>query len=147
MNRNGQPAAPASAPPIVRQEGPLATGERFRPFALAALTIALIALCVLLTLPFLPAVTWGVALAVIAWPLHAWVARTIENRTWAAVLTSLVVILVVVVPGVFVARQIAREAASAADQMREEQAKSTVHDRLAGTPGMGEVVTWADRTG
>ena len=73
MDRNGKPSAPAGeAPPIVREEGPLATGERLRPFALAVLTAVLIALCALLTYPFLPAVTWGVALAIIAWPLHAW---------------------------------------------------------------------------
>jgi len=44
MNRNGRLATPATVAPsaepvpaVVRQEGPLATGERFRPFALAAL--------------------------------------------------------------------------------------------------------------
>ena len=144
MERNGQPAAP----PIVREEGPLATGERLRPFALAALTVALLALCALLTYPFLPAVTWGVALAVIAWPLHAWVLRRIVgHRTAAAALTVFVVGLALVVPTVFVGQQLAREAASAADQMREEQAKNTVRDRLARAPGTAGLVAWADRIG
>lgn len=149
MDRNGKPSAPASeTPPIVREEGPLATGERFRPFALAALTAVLLALCAILTYPFLPAVTWGVALAVIAWPLHAWVLRHItENRTAAAALSVLVVVLAIVVPGVFVAQQLAREAASAADHIREQQAKNVLHDRLAHTPGMSGVVEWTDRTG
>jgi predicted PurR-regulated permease PerM len=149
MDRNGKASAPASeTPPIIREEGPLATGERLRPFALAALTVVLLALCALLTYPFLPAVTWGVALAVIAWPLHAWVLRHVtENRTTAAVLSVLVVGLVIVVPGIFVAQQLAREAVSTADQMREEQAKSTVRERMASTPGLSGVVAWADRTG
>src|SRR5215204_4405409 len=149
MDRNGKPSAPASeTSPIVREEGPLATGERFRPFALAALTVVLLALCAVLTYPLLPAVTWGVALAIIAWPLHAWALRRVtENRTAAAGLSALVVVLAIVVPGVFVAQQLAREAASAADQMREQQAKNVVRDRLANTPGMGGVVEWADRTG
>jgi len=73
--------------------------------------------------------------------------RLSEHRTWAAGLTSFVVVLAVGVPGVFVTQQIAREAASAADQMREESAKSTMRDRLAGMPGMAGVVTWIDRTG
>ncbi|MBN9118588.1 MAG: AI-2E family transporter [Planctomycetes bacterium] len=144
MERNGQ----QTTPPIVRDEGPLATGERLRPFALAALTVVLLALCALLAYPFLPAVTWGVALAVVAWPLHAWILRRItEHRTAAAVLSALVVVLAIVVPGAFVAQQLAREAASAADQMREDRAKDTVRDRLARVPGMGDVVAWADRTG
>jgi predicted PurR-regulated permease PerM len=149
MERNGQPATPAAqTQKIVREEGPLATGERFRPFALAALTVALIALCILLAVPFLPAITWGIALAVIAWPMHAWVrSRVIENENWAAGLTSFVVVLAIAVPGVFVTRQIAREAASAADQIRNEQAQGTVRDRLAQMPAMHGVVAWLDRTG
>lgn len=147
MERNGHPAA-TDQQPLVREEGPLATGERLRPFALAALTLALVALCALLTYPFLPAVTWGVALAVIAWPLHAWVLRrVVANRTAAALLSALVVVAAIVVPCVFVAQQVAREAASAADQMREESARSVVRDKLASAPGMGQVVAWADRTG
>ena len=155
MERNGQhPSASApstsaqSAPAIVRQEGPLATGERFRPFALAALTVALIALCVYLTVPFLPAVTWGVALAVIAWPFHTWLLRRVtENRTGAAALASLVVVLALVVPGVFVTRQLAREAATTTDHINTERAKTTLRDRLANTPGMEGAVAWIDRTG
>ena len=46
--------------------------DRFRPLALAGLTVVLLALCVLLTVPFLPALAWGVALAIIAWPVHEW---------------------------------------------------------------------------
>src|SRR5207249_2978025 len=110
----------------------LATGERFRPFALAALTVVLIGLCVVLAVPLLPAITWGVALAVIAWPLHAWVLRrVIQHRTWAAAVTTALVLAIIVIPGVFVARQMAREAASAADRMRAESAASTLRDRLA----------------
>ncbi len=147
MESNGKPVAPPTEP-LVREEGPLATGERFRPFALAALTVVLLALCALLTYPFLPAVTWGVALAIIAWPLHAWVLRRLTaHRTGAAALSALVVVAAIVVPGVFVAQQLAREAASAADQMREQQARNTLRDRLASAPGLGGAVEWADRTG
>lgn len=148
MESNGQPTPPAQTQKIVREEGPLATGERLRPFALAGLTVVLLALCVWLAVPFLPAITWGVALAVIAWPLHAWVRqRLIENENWAAGLTAFVVVLAILIPGVFVTQQIAREAASAADQMREDSAKSTLRDRLAQTPHMGGVVEWIDRSG
>src|SRR5215212_7218067 len=118
MIPNGRPTArtspPGSTPPTVRPDGLLATDERrFRPFALAGLTVVLIALCVLLAIPFLPALAWGVALAVIAWPLHSWVLRRlIENRTWAAAITSAAVIAVILVPGVFAVRELAREAAS-----------------------------------
>lgn len=151
MTNNGLPkSTPATdpTPAIVQHEGQLATGERLRPFALAALTLGLIALCIWLALPCIPAVTWGIALAVVAWPLHAWVLRRlIPNRTGAAVLTTVVVILAIAVPGAFVVRQVSLEAASAADQMHAEQAENTVRERMARTPGLDRVVVWADRTG
>lgn len=150
MVRNGQSeprsALPDPTPPIVREEGPLATGERFRPFALAALTLALVALCVLLAVPFLPAISWGIALAVIAWPLHAWVrGHFFAHRTGAALLTSAVVVAMIVLPSIFVANQVAREAASAADQVREEQAKGVLRARVEAVPGMSGVREWVDR--
>lgn len=140
MHPNGNSPAP--------EEGPLATGERFRPLALAALTVALLALCAIIAYPFLSAVAWGVALAVIAWPLHAWVLRHLTgNRTAAALLSAGVVVAAVAVPCALVAREMAREATSAANQMRESDAKGTLRDRLAGTPGAADLVAWADRTG
>ena len=140
---------PVSGPsaPIVREEGPLATGERFRPFALAALTLVLIGLCVYILLPFLPAITWGVALAVIAWPLHTWVTRRTDSRTGGALLTTAVVVFAIAVPGILVTREIALEAASAADEMGDQQAKTTVRAWLASKPGMDGVVRWIDRSG
>jgi predicted PurR-regulated permease PerM len=144
MTHDGPPAP--KPPPIVRQEGSLATGERFRPFALAALTLGLIALCVLLAVPFLSAITWGVALAVIAWPLHAWVQRRlVGNGTGAAALTTLVVVLVVAVPGAFVVRQVGLEAASAASVVGAGE--NPLRQRLASTPGAGELIAWADQNG
>jgi predicted PurR-regulated permease PerM len=144
MGRKNKPDADASATPVAADEGPLASGERLRPWALAGLTVVLVALCILLAVPFLPAIAWGVALAVIAWPMHAWVRRRlVENESGAAALSTAVVVLILVVPGVFVARQLAREAAAAADRQNE----TTIRDRLAAAPGMGEVVAWVDRTG
>ncbi len=150
MVRNGQPETlphKSATPPLVREEGPLATGERFRPFALAALTILMIALCVYLAVPFVPAITWGVALAILAWPLGVWTRRHVtSNRTAAAVLTSVVVIAAIAVPTTYVGRQLALEASSSTDQMRDEQAKMTVRDRLAGVPQLSGIVTAIDRS-
>lgn len=151
MTHNGLPKPTPAAeqtPAIVQDEGQLATGERLRPFALAVLTLVLIVLCIWLAVPFLPAITWGIAFAVIAWPLHAWVLRRlIANRAWAAGLTTVAMIVVIAVPGVFVIRQVGLEAVSATDQMRENQAKNTLRERLANTPELAGAVAWADRTG
>src|SRR5262245_23898076 len=80
-------------PPVSDPDGPAAAdaptaAARFRPLARLALTGLLIALCLVVSYPLLPAITWAVALAIIAWPLHAWLGRL--RRPWlAAGLTTL----------------------------------------------------------
>ncbi|MBY0456958.1 MAG: AI-2E family transporter, partial [Gemmataceae bacterium] len=151
MDRNGaRPPAldpPPPVAPLVQKEGALATGERFRPYALAGLTLALIVGCVLLTVPFLPAVTWGVALALLAWPLGQWVRRRVTaDRTRAAALTSAVVVGLIVVPSGFVGQQLAREAAAVSPQAQQEEVVGTIRQKLRGTPVVGDLLGWAERS-
>lgn len=153
MVRNGHPSAVLptahkheSDQQLVREEGPAATGERLRPYALAALTVLLLALCAALAVPFLPALTWGVALAVIAWPLGSWLrARVTTNRTLAAVIASAVVIVLIAGPSVYVAQQVAREIGSSAEQARQDTVQGTLRDRLLATPVARDVIAWAER--
>lgn len=119
----------------------------YRSFALAALTGALVVLCGLLSYPFLPAITWGVALAVVAWPLQAGIVRLIPREGLAAAVTTLFVVLAIMVPGTFVAYCLARESSTAAERVREQATEGTVRDKVAETPGMAGVVEWMDRVG
>jgi predicted PurR-regulated permease PerM len=143
-DRDASVAAPASVP-SPKVDGPLTSGRWLRPVALAILTIVLIALCIYLSVPLLPAITWSLALAIIAWPLHVWILEHLHNRTAAAVLTTLAVIILILIPGVFVTYQLAQEAASAAEQMKEESAGGVLRESLTKTPGLRGLVEWADR--
>jgi len=136
-------APPESSPPAT----PAETARNFRPVALAILTVVLVALCMVLVFPFLPALAWGVALAVIAWPLQSWMSLRVSRRGLATGLTTAVVVVLIVLPGLFVAYCLTREAANTADRFREEQGGSTMRDKLAGTPGLGEPVNWLERVG
>src|SRR5262245_44175878 len=119
----------------------------YRSLALAALTLVLVGLCVYLVVPYLPALSWGIALAVIAWPLQTWASRYVPRHGLAALLTTAVVVAAIVVPGLFVAYHLAREAESTTNRMREESAEASVRDKLAGTPGLGGFAGWLDRMG
>jgi len=114
-----EPAAPAKPETLAEKAE---TARDLRPIALAAFTAALLGLCVYLAIPFLPALAWGIALAVIAWPLQAWFVRKLHRRGLAAGLTTAIVAVAVVVPSAFVSYQIAREGADAAVTMREQTA-------------------------
>src|SRR5215218_2765751 len=101
-----------AAVPNPKVEGPLASGRPLRPVALAAITVLLIALCIWLAIPYLPALSWAFALAIIAWPLHVWIGRHVGNRHLTAVLSTLAVVVVILVPGLVVSYQLAQEATS-----------------------------------
>lgn len=73
--------------------------ESYGSIALAILTLFLIGLCAYLVLPYLPALSWGLALAVIAWPLHARASRYVTRRGLASLFTTAVVLVTIVIPG------------------------------------------------
>jgi len=119
----------------------------YRSLAFAALTVALVVLCAMLSYPFLPAIAWGVALAVVAWPLQAWIVRVVPREGVAAAITTFVVVIAIMIPGTFVAYCLARESSNAAERIREQAAEGTVREKVAETPGMAGVVEWMDRVG
>jgi predicted PurR-regulated permease PerM len=137
------PAAPAIPSPKV--EGPLTSGRPLRPVALAIITVVCVALCAWLLWPLLPAVTWALALALISWPLHARVARLVGYRSVAAGLSAAAVFLLVFVPFLFVVYELAREATSAAEQMRNRSAEGVLKETMDKTPGLDRLAAWAER--
>src|SRR5688572_11558141 len=80
-----------------------------RLVTLAVLTAILIALSLMIAFPFLHAITWGMALAIMAWPMHRLVKARITSPSGAALASTFVVLLLIVVPGTFVVYQIGRE--------------------------------------
>src|SRR6516165_9745919 len=76
--------------------------------------IALIAyLCWRLLLPFLPAVCWALALAIIAEPMRAWLSRKSVPPSVTAVIVIVLVLTLAVGPGTLLARALAGEASAA----------------------------------
>lgn len=69
----GERAAASAAPAPLREDRP-------RLVMLGLVTLLFLALSVWLAIPLLPAMTWAMALAIIAWPLHVWMVRHVA---WA----------------------------------------------------------------
>jgi predicted PurR-regulated permease PerM len=140
-------ALPHDEPAAPQSETPPPSSDRVRVITLAALTAGLIALCVLLAVPFLPAITWGVALAILVWPMHRWISRHIERPGLAAGLSALIVVIVILGPGLFVSYQLAQEAAAAADRAQADPDDRGWREKLSGIPGVRRVLEWTDRLG
>jgi predicted PurR-regulated permease PerM len=138
--------APATVP-SPKVEGPLASGRPLRPVALALLTLLLIGLCVYLAVPFRDALAWALALAIIAWPIHAWIGRHVPYRSLAAGLSTVAVMVLILVPGLFVTFELAQEATSAAERVKQESAGAVLRDSMEKTPGLRNLIAWADRVG
>lgn len=96
--------------------------SRERALALALVVASGIAfyLCYRLVLPFLPALAWALALAVIAHPLHVRMKRCVPHVNLAAALSVVVVSIVIVVPVIYVTQNLLREAGNFAATIQEE---------------------------
>lgn len=109
-----------------------------RGVALALLTAIGLYLCYQITLPFLPGITWAVALAIVGLPLHQLIERTIKNRNWAAGVTTTLVVLVIAIPVGLVTIQLAAETTRATTIVQEQAANGRWQEHAARIPYVGE---------
>jgi predicted PurR-regulated permease PerM len=120
--------------------------ERVAVLALLGVTLVVFYLCYLLVQPFMPALAWALALAVVAYPVHRLICRALPRATLAAAVSVVVVMLVVIGPVFFVTQQLVREASGAVQTAREASGRWRAaierHPRLA--PVLGWIEEQAD---
>ncbi len=121
------------------------TRDRVLALFLLILTGVVLYLCYRLMLPFVPALTWAVALAVIAYPLHEWLRRRLHNRSIVAGATVLIVTIIVVVPAGWVARQIVHEAVQSVEQIQSDIASERWLNALKRNPRFAPAMDWLKR--
>jgi predicted PurR-regulated permease PerM len=90
---------------------------------LMAVTALGIYLCGLLAAPFLPALAWALALAVLFAPFQKWLESKLAHSGLAAMIAVTVIALIVVVPAVFVAQKLVVQAVKGA-QLIESKVSS-----------------------
>lgn len=116
MNSNGSPGHPNGS-----------HGERSLRLAqtlvLLLLTGGGLALCIAMTMPFLPALAAAMTLAVLFVPLQRRLEAKLRSANLAAGVSVLVIAVMVVVPAVFVGQQLAEQAVNGA-QLVEERLKA-----------------------
>jgi predicted PurR-regulated permease PerM len=88
-----------------------------------AVTALGIYLCGLLAAPFLPALAWALALAVLFAPFQKWLESKLAHSGLAAMIAVTVIALIVVVPAVFVAQKLVVQAVKGA-QLIESKVSS-----------------------
>src|SRR6185295_2764384 len=118
------------------------TRERGQALAFVAIGGAVAWLCWLVTEPMVGPITWGLALAVLALPLHQWLARKLKRENVAAGLTTLVVAILLVVPATLAVRQLGQEAVGAASKVQASIKDGSWSRRIEGNPRFKAASGW-----
>ena len=116
-----------------------------RTLVLMAVTAAGIYLCYRLAVPFLSAVVWALALAVVSAPLQRWVEAKVKRPNLAALLSVLVIGLVVLGLGTFVGQRLIQEAVKGAAVIQTKAESGEWRRALAAQPRLAPVADWVER--
>ena len=115
-----------------------------RTAALIAGIAGLVYLSGRMLMPFLPALCWAFALAVIAYPVHRWLAARTGLRNLAAAGTAILAALVVIAPAAFVVHALYREATDLVRRFAGEAEAASLRAAIEASPGLGLLFHWLD---
>jgi predicted PurR-regulated permease PerM len=98
----------------------------------------------LILTPFLTAITWAVILAILVYPLYAWLLQRFRGRATLAALTVIAVItLIVIAPGIELVRFLIEEAVLLVQSLRSLLDENGKQEWLA-KPWVQQLVSWWD---
>ena len=106
--------------PIQSAEDGWVTRERALLLVLAVATGFAFYLCLQMARPLLPALAWALALAVIARPVHDWIAARVLNTDVAAGLAVALVGILLIIPALLVVHQLASEVTRGIEQAQAD---------------------------
>jgi predicted PurR-regulated permease PerM len=110
-------------------------------FFFALLSLILYGAFLILT-PFLTAITWAVILAILVYPLYAWLLELMRGRATLAAITVMVVItLLVILPGVELVRFLTDETVSLVQSVRSLMDEEGKQEWLA-RPWVQQLLSW-----
>src|SRR5262245_48068753 len=110
---------------------------------LALLVVAALALyvCWLLLLPFINVLAWAGVLVIIFYPLHKRIAATTPQPSWSALLSTVIVIAVILVPVTLLTLAVAKEIGQLAKNA--QGFISSLFD--PNSPVIGRITGWLSR--
>jgi len=131
------------AEPRVARTGVLSR-PRVQALVLLGATAVALYLCYLIVRPFLAALSWGLALAVVGYPIHKFICRRLPHPTLSAALTVFAIAAVIIAPLAFVAQRLVREATGAAVYAQELIANDGWREVIEGQPRLAALMGWLE---
>ena len=123
----------------------LGSRSRLRAYILVAITLAGLFICFLLTAPFLPALTWAVALAILFAPAHNWVETKVKAPNFASAISVLWIGLLIVLPVTFLGSRLINEAAKGAVTIKETVSSGDWRRMVEGHNTLATLAEWIDQ--
>jgi predicted PurR-regulated permease PerM len=119
---------------------------RVEAIVLLAATALGVYLCYRLIQPFLPALSWGLALAVVGYPLHKHICRRIPRATPAAALTVALIAILIIGPIVFVSQQLVKQLIQGITIIRDAFQTQSWRALLETRPWLASLAAWVETT-
>lgn len=124
---------------------PTETLRSIRPLLLLAVTALGLYGCYRLALPFVPALAWALALAVLFAPLQRRLEAKLKRPSLAATVAVILIGLTVVVPATFVGQQLVQQAASGAESVAAKASSGEWRQALAAQPRFAAAAEWVEQ--
>lgn len=109
-------------------------------WVMVAATLIGIYLCYQLAAPFMPALTWALALAILFAPLQRWLEKKLKRPSLAAAVCVLMIGLMVAVPLTFVGQQLVVQTAKAAALIESKVRSGEWREALQAQPRLAYVI-------
>ena len=116
--------------------------ERAQILVLIVATALAVYLCYRLARPFLPALAWAMALAVVAHPLHSWFLRRIPRPNLAAGLAVGLVAVAIVGPTLLITQQLVQEVGKGVVWLQSDGAARRWQAALEDHPWLATGLAW-----
>ncbi|MGO4910174.1 AI-2E family transporter [Pseudorhodobacter sp. W20_MBD10_FR17] len=129
----------------MKQKAKTAGYSRSGQFALAAASLIGIGLCFLIALPFLGAITWALTLAILFSSFHGRIERMVKHRNLAALISTVIIAVVVVVPALFVVERLIAEAATGVVALQARVEAGDLQKLLVSHPSLAPISVWVDQ--
>jgi predicted PurR-regulated permease PerM len=98
------------------------------------LTIAVLTLCALLLYPFFSAIVAAIVLAIVTKHPYDWLSKKISNPNTCAALALIAVLLAIVIPTYYLGSELASQAITAVNSIRDQATQQKVLDFIASHP-------------
>jgi predicted PurR-regulated permease PerM len=101
-------------------------------------------LCWRLIAPFLPAIAFAFALAMLGNPLYRWLLKRLGGKNAAAVISVVVICLTLVVPVIFLVQVLVREAIQGITAVSDQKDLGDIRNALEHSGLLGSLLRWLD---